>query len=86
MHGFYNNGNTCYFNSAIQLLLRIHELSSHILKTEYTGDCDFTNKYKELVKIYFQNEKDKYQMLAAKIVIMIIVKMMIMITLTISAA
>ena len=57
MHGFYNNGNTCYFNSAIQLLLRIHELSSHILKTEYTGDCDFTNKYKELVKIYFQNEK-----------------------------
>lgn len=56
MHGFYNNGNTCYFNSAVQLLLRIHELSSHILKTDYTGDCDFTIKYKELIKVYFQNE------------------------------
>ena len=61
MHGFYNNGNTCYFNSAIQLLLRIHELSSHILKTEYTGDCDFTNKYKELVKIYLHLFKKCFQ-------------------------
>jgi len=57
MHGFYNNGNTCYFNAAIQCMLRIHELSDHILRNPYTGECTFTSAYAELVRVYFQSEK-----------------------------
>lgn len=57
MHGFYNNGNTCYFNTAIQCMLRIHELSEHILRNPYDGDCSFTNAYTQLVQLYFKSEK-----------------------------
>jgi ubiquitin C-terminal hydrolase len=56
MHGFYNNGNTCYFNSALQCVLRIHDLSSHILRNNYEKECTFTKLYKELVGIYFNKE------------------------------
>jgi len=56
MHGFYNNGNTCYFNTAIQCMLHIHKLSEHIIKKPYEGDCPFSKNYYELVKLYFQNE------------------------------
>lgn len=38
-------------------MLRIHELSEYILRKPYEGDCTFSTKYCELVKIYFQNEK-----------------------------
>lgn len=57
MHGFHNNGNTCYFNTAIQCMLRIHELSEHIIKHPYEGECSFTKAYAELVQLYFQSEK-----------------------------
>lgn len=54
MHGFYNNGNTCYFNAALQCMLRVHELSERVLREPYAGDCLFTARYSELVRIYFQ--------------------------------
>ena len=58
MHGFYNNGNTCYFNAAIQCMLRIHKLSEHILRNPYDAEeCTFANAYMELVGLYFQSEK-----------------------------
>jgi ubiquitin C-terminal hydrolase len=56
MHGFYNNGNTCYFNSALQCVLRIHDLSSHILRNNYEKECTFTKLYRELVYVYFNKE------------------------------
>jgi len=52
MHGFTNIGNTCYFNSAIQCFLHIHDISSHILRNKYEGDCLFTKIYEHL-RIYF---------------------------------
>jgi uncharacterized UBP type Zn finger protein len=57
MHGFYNNGNTCYFNTAIQCMLHVHQLSEHIINKPYGGECAFTQSYTELTRIYFQNEK-----------------------------
>ena len=57
MHGFYNIGNTCYFNSAVQCMLRIHALSERILHSPYEGDCPFTINYSELVRLYFQNQE-----------------------------
>mgnify|MGYP000081702034 FL=1 len=59
MHGFTNLGNTCYFNSAIQTILHIHEISSHILDKKYTGDCKFTSAYEQLVHIYFKTQESK---------------------------
>jgi len=59
MHGFTNIGNTCYFNSAIQLLLHVHDISAHILDNKYTGDCNFTKVYENLVHIYFKTKETK---------------------------
>ena len=55
MHGFRNNGNTCYFNSAIQCLLHIEQLSERVLA--YEGDCPFTIAYRELVRLYFREKQ-----------------------------
>ena len=54
MHGFINLGNTCYFNSAIQSLLHVHEISAHIIDNKYTGECKFTKEYEKLIHIYFK--------------------------------
>ena len=59
MHGFSNLGNTCYFNSAIQVLLHIREISSHILDTTYEGECTFTKSYEKLVRLYFSTQETK---------------------------
>ena len=53
MRGFYNNGNTCYFNSAIQCLLHMKALSMYILKTPYNGECCFTREYRKLLEAYY---------------------------------
>jgi len=59
MHGFINLGNTCYFNSAIQFILHVHEISAHILDNKYTGECEFTKTYENLVRIYFHTKETK---------------------------
>ena len=59
MHGFTNLGNTCYFNSAVQVLLHIREISSHILNNTYDGDCTFTKSYEKIVRIYFSTQDTK---------------------------
>ncbi|QOR60764.1 hypothetical protein [Bathycoccus sp. RCC716 virus 3] len=59
MHGFTNLGNTCYFNSAVQVLLHIREISSHILNNTYDGDCTFTKSYEKIVRIYFSTQETK---------------------------
>jgi ubiquitin C-terminal hydrolase len=56
MHGFYNLGNTCYFNSAIQCLLHTIPISEYIYKSQYVGDCKFTKLYYDLVKMYFSEQ------------------------------
>ena len=57
MHGFTNLGNTCYFNSAIQTFLHIHDISAHILRNKYEGDCLFTKVYEYVVHAYFSNRE-----------------------------
>jgi len=57
MHGFHNNGNTCYFNAAIQCLLHVKSMSDHILEKEYNGECQFTVAYRELVRLYHGEKK-----------------------------
>jgi ubiquitin C-terminal hydrolase len=59
MHGFTNIGNTCYFNSAIQCFLHIHNISSHIVRNKYKGDCLFTKIYEHVVHVYFSTHEVK---------------------------
>ncbi len=58
MKGLINNGNTCYFNTAVQCLLYIPVLSNYFLKCPYTGECEFTQLYSHLVAIYWKNGKE----------------------------
>lgn len=59
MHGFFNLGNTCYFNSAIQALLHVIPISETIFKSRYVGECKFTKRYHELVTTYFTTQDSR---------------------------
>lgn len=48
--GIPNLGNTCFFNSAIQCLAHVPELTNHVFKNEYTGSCAVTREYVSLLK------------------------------------
>lgn len=53
MKGFFNGGQTCYFNTALQCLLYIPLLSNYYIRRPYTGVCEFTRAYSELVRVYW---------------------------------
>ena len=55
MKGLINNGNTCYFNTAIQCLLNIPLLTNYITSNPYdfNGSCYFTKLYTQLVYTYW---------------------------------
>ena len=53
MKGLENHGNTCYFNTALQCLLNIPALSNYFIRHPYTGECEFTKAYGDLVRRYW---------------------------------
>jgi len=53
MKGLSNLGNSCYFNSAIQGLLQVPQLSNLFLKGDYIGQCELTLTYQDLVRRYW---------------------------------
>ena len=58
MKGLENHGNTCYFNTALQCLLYIPVLSNYFIRKPYTGECEFTKAYGDLVKMYWTRGKE----------------------------
>ena len=53
MKGLNNLGNTCYFNSCLQCLLHTPALSNYFIRYPYTGDCEFTREYSNIVKQFW---------------------------------
>lgn len=58
MKGIYNLGNTCYFNSTLQCLLQIPQLSNYFILKGYSGECEFTKEYQNVVKEMWINKKE----------------------------
>ena len=58
--GLANLGNTCYFASAIQCLSHVPELTNHLLRDPYEGDCEVTREYAKLLKNMWRNKDLAY--------------------------
>jgi len=58
MKGIENQGNTCYFNTALQCMLYIPVLSNHYIRHPYDGPCLFSRAYSELTKVYWTRGQD----------------------------
>ena len=59
MKGLVNLGNSCYFNSAIQCLLYIPQLTNWFIRTPYEGDCELTKEYSNLVGKMWSTNSEK---------------------------
>jgi ubiquitin C-terminal hydrolase len=60
MKGIPNFGNTCYFNSALQCLLQIPQLSNYFITTDYTGPCEITREYQKVVRSAWTSKTDRF--------------------------
>ena len=59
MRGLLNLGNTCYFNSALQCLLQVPQLSNFLVLKEYSGTCEFTKEYQNIVRKIWLSKQEK---------------------------
>jgi len=57
MKGLDNLGNTCYFNTALQCLLQVPQLSNFLILKEYSGGCEFTREYQKTVRNIWLNKE-----------------------------
>ncbi len=69
--GFENLGNTCYYNAALQCILRVDALSQYFLKNDHLKDINVGNvlgseghlacAYGQLVKQYYTTKRRRLQ-------------------------
>ena len=61
MFGFKNQGNTCYINSTIQMLLGLPALTDSLIKSDYdkTSDFDLLRTFTRLCKIVKEGPKNE---------------------------
>ena len=59
MRGLINEGTSCYFNTAIQCLFNLPQVSNHFLRNSYKGEgtCMFTSLFQLNVQKYWSNDK-----------------------------
>lgn len=56
MKGLDNLGNTCYFNSSLQCLFQVPQLSNFMILKNYTGNDEFIKEYQSLVRKVWVSE------------------------------
>ena len=56
MRGLVNLGNTCYFNSAVQVLSHVPALTNKLLRVPYVGECNVTREYQKVVKLLWRKD------------------------------
>ena len=61
MKGLQNLGNTCYFNTALQCLLQVPQLSNYMIMKKLHIQCEFTREYQVLVKAMWLNKTRAYE-------------------------
>lgn len=62
MKGLQNLGNTCYFNTALQCLLQVPQLSNFLIMKKLRGvQCEFTLEYQTLVKQMWLNKTTRVE-------------------------
>ena len=62
MKGLNNLGNTCYFNTALQCLLQVPQLSNFmIMKKLHSVRCELTQEYQVLVKKMWLNKTTTFE-------------------------
>ena len=59
MRGLINEGTSCYFNTAIQCLFNLPQVSEYFLRNSYKGEgaCMFTTLFQIFVQKYWSNDK-----------------------------
>ena len=60
MKGIPNLGNTCYFNSVLQCLLQVPHLSNYFILSDYSGPCEITRAYQEVVRSAWVHKTDTH--------------------------
>ena len=58
MKGFFNTGNTCYFNTALQTMMQVNELNNLFKLQDYSGKCKFTSAYQDVVRRYNSGDEN----------------------------
>lgn len=62
MKGLQNLGNTCYFNTALQCLLQVPQLSNFLIMKKLSSvKCELTQEYQLLVKQMWLNKLNKFE-------------------------
>lgn len=63
MKGLPNYGNTCYFNSALQCLLQIPQLSNYMILKKIENENELLLEYQSIVKLFWTSSESSINIL-----------------------
>lgn len=61
MKGLLNLGNSCYFNTALQCMLQVPQLSNFMIMKKFSTSCEFTREYQRLTRKMWIHKMSKFE-------------------------